>query len=64
MNQGVLEARNDFEVLDLPPQLITDLSVLKKAYRKISLSVHPDKFLGCASGARCMTQHVGGVTKL
>eukprot|EP00439_Symbiodinium_sp_Y106_P008492 s2084_g1.t1 len=41
--ERVLESRNDFEVLDLPPQLITDMSVLKKAYRKISLSVHPDK---------------------
>ncbi|CAE7949248.1 Senp7 [Symbiodinium sp. KB8] len=41
--ERVLESRNDFEVLDLPPQLITDLSILKKAYRKISLSVHPDK---------------------
>jgi DnaJ-class molecular chaperone len=42
----VLEAKNDFEVLDLTPQFIPDMGVLKKAYRKISLAVHPDKCLG------------------
>jgi len=41
--ERVFEARNDFEVLDLPTQLIKDRSILKKAYRKISLAVHPDK---------------------
>ena len=54
LSEGVLEARNDFEVLDLPPQLITDMSVLKKAYRKISLSVHPDKLLGVRFQAFCL----------
>lgn len=39
----VLEARNDFEVLDLPAQEIRELNTLKRAYRKISLAVHPDK---------------------
>ena len=44
--RGVLESKNDFEVLDLTPQFIPDMAVLKKAYRKISLAVHPDKCLG------------------
>jgi rhodanese-related sulfurtransferase len=39
----VLEARNDFEVLDLPAQEIRELGTLKRQYRKISLAVHPDK---------------------
>ena len=42
----MLESKNDFEVLDLTPQFIPDMAVLKKAYRKISLAVHPDKCLG------------------
>jgi len=41
--ERVFEASNDFAVLDLPPQRITDTTVLKRAYRKISLAVHPDK---------------------
>jgi len=41
--ERVLESKNDFEVLDLTPQFIPDMAVLKKAYRKISLAVHPDK---------------------
>lgn len=44
-SQGVLDSKNDFEVLDLTPQFIPDMSILKKAYRKISLAVHPDKLL-------------------
>jgi len=41
--ERVFEAKNDFEVLDLPVQLTEDLSILKRQYRKISLAVHPDK---------------------
>lgn len=41
--ERVFEAKNDFEVLDLPVQLTEDPGVLKRAYRKISLAVHPDK---------------------
>lgn len=41
--ERVFDARNDFEVLDLPAQLIEDKGILKRAYRKISLAVHPDK---------------------
>lgn len=41
--ERVFEAKNDFEVLDLPVQRIADMTILKRAYRKISLAVHPDK---------------------
>lgn len=41
--ERVFKARHDFEVLDLPAQWTEDKSILKKAYRKISLAVHPDK---------------------
>merc|ERR1711871_1842736 len=39
----VLEAKNDFEVLDLEVKLLEDVALLKRQYRKISLAVHPDK---------------------
>eukprot|EP00438_Fugacium_kawagutii_P016821 Skav203780 [mRNA] locus=scaffold206:321771:328094:+ [translate_table: standard] len=45
IERRVLDSKNDFEVLDLTPQFIPDMSILKKAYRKISLAVHPDKRL-------------------
>mmetsp|Transcript_48733 Transcript_48733/g.150500 ORF Transcript_48733/g.150500 Transcript_48733/m.150500 type:complete len:538 (-) Transcript_48733:73-1686(-) len=41
--ERVFQAKNDFEVLDVPVEYIEEVSVLKKAYRKISLAVHPDK---------------------
>ena len=39
----VFEASNEFEVLELPVEWTEDLVTIKKKYRKISLSVHPDK---------------------
>eukprot|EP00747_Dinoflagellata_sp_TGD_P184534 gnl/TRDRNA2_/TRDRNA2_40221_c0_seq1.p1 gnl/TRDRNA2_/TRDRNA2_40221_c0~~gnl/TRDRNA2_/TRDRNA2_40221_c0_seq1.p1 ORF type:complete len:512 (+),score=123.30 gnl/TRDRNA2_/TRDRNA2_40221_c0_seq1:80-1615(+) len=41
--ERVFQAKNDFEVLDLPVQLTEDTAILKRQYRKISLAVHPDK---------------------
>lgn len=40
--QRVLSARNEFEVLGLPLVTATETAV-RKAYRKVSLHVHPDK---------------------
>ncbi|KAL1515575.1 hypothetical protein AB1Y20_002195 [Prymnesium parvum] len=39
----VFEASNEYEVLELPVEWTEDLALIKKQYRKISLSVHPDK---------------------
>ena len=39
----VLNAENEFEVLDLPVGKISDMTSVKRQYRKISLAVHPDK---------------------
>jgi len=36
-------ANNEFEVLGLETTYTEDLHIIKKAYRKISLVVHPDK---------------------
>jgi hypothetical protein len=42
--ERVLNARHEFEVLRLPERWCGgDLSTVKRAYRKISASVHPDK---------------------
>lgn len=40
--QRVLSARNEFEVLGLPLEAVSETAV-RKAYRKVSLQVHPDK---------------------
>jgi len=40
----ILNARHEFDVLMLPPKWCgSDLTVIKKAYRRTSASVHPDK---------------------
>ena len=39
----VFDAANEFEVLELPVEWCEDATLIKKQYRKISLSVHPDK---------------------
>ena len=41
--ERVFDAANEFEVLGLPVEFTDDLTRIKKQYRKISLSVHPDK---------------------
>ena len=41
--ERIFEASNEFEVLDLPVELTEDFTKIRKQYRKISLSVHPDK---------------------
>ena len=41
--ERVFAARNEYEVLGLESVFTEDLSTIKKAYRKISLAVHPDK---------------------
>lgn len=41
--ERVFDAANEFEVLDLPVELTEDFTKIRKQYRKISLSVHPDK---------------------
>ncbi|CEL97969.1 unnamed protein product [Vitrella brassicaformis CCMP3155] len=41
--ERVLSARSAYEVLELQPQWITDTDVVRKAYKRISLLVHPDK---------------------
>ena len=60
----MLEAKNDFEVLDLTPQFIPDMGVLKKAYRKISLAVHPDKCLGFAGLHSCASKDIKGYRRV
>jgi len=39
----VLDASNEFEVLNIPVRPATTASAVRKAYRAVSLSVHPDK---------------------
>ena len=39
----VFEAANEFEVLELEAAPLSDSTLIKRQYRKISLSVHPDK---------------------
>ena len=39
----VLAAASEFETLELPVAPITDLAAVRKIYRRISLTVHPDK---------------------
>ena len=41
--QRVLDASNEFEVLNIPVRPATATAAVRKAYRFISLSVHPDK---------------------
>jgi len=42
--ERILSARNEFQVLDLAPKWYgKDLTPVKRAYRKISVSIHPDK---------------------
>jgi len=41
--ERVFNASNEFEVLELPVRLTEDASILRKAYRKVSLATHPDK---------------------
>ena len=39
--ERVFDAKNEFEVLELPVEFTEDFTRIRKAYRKISLSVHP-----------------------
>jgi len=41
--ERVFDAKNEFEVLGLPVAYEDDATVIKRAYRKTSLHVHPDK---------------------
>lgn len=41
--ERVFNASNEFEVLELPAQFTDDFTRIRKQYRKVSLSVHPDK---------------------
>ena len=41
--ERVFNAANEFEVLELPAEFTDDFTRIRKQYRKISLSVHPDK---------------------
>ena len=41
--ERVFDSANEFEVLELPVEFTEDFTRIRKQYRKISLSVHPDK---------------------
>ena len=41
--ERVFEAAHEFAVLGLPAEFTDDLAHIRKQYRKVSLSVHPDK---------------------
>lgn len=41
--ERVFKARNEFDVLDMPVKFTTDFYKVKRQYKTISLTVHPDK---------------------